>query len=249
MEDKNLDLSPKLLHRSLREQVWQPSCKFDWTLGNFFCSLSGNERNVSFFSTTNSNELFIVSDTWNSTSKPCSKYFCQTASIFLLKVQKWWKKHSFSKKTPQNLLGTRQAESIFDNPGEFICEKAENLLAHFPNFFPGLSERTSFSPKDYFWRKDTLSKSLLKKSHKKVNFHRQLKNLLQTNFLIKTLPQNFPLERQTAVLTNLPENSAKRRIYYLSILLKGKNSLFGGKLSLEVPLETSKTFLSKMRQT
>ena len=160
-------------------------------------------------------------DTSNSTSQPCLYHFCPTASSFLLKVHKRWRSTLSPKKLltiPLDIwktLLTFLKKTFVGNPNLFWL--------NFLKFFPGSFERTNFSPKDHFWRKEKLLKSLLKKTHEKPNFDHSIKKNVENKLLVENaFHKMFLWTRKLQFWATCGKHPPNIRIFFLSMFKKGK---------------------------
>ena len=167
-------------------------------------------------------------DTSNSTSQPCLYHFCPTASSFLLKVHKRWRSTLSPKKLltiPLDIwktLLTFLKKTFVGNPNLFWL--------NFLKFFPGSFERTNFSPKDHFWRKEKLLKSLLKKTHEKPNFDHSIKKIVENKLLVENaFHKMFLWTRKLQFWETCGKHPPNIRIFFSFNVQKRENSLFAKK--------------------
>ena len=161
-------------------------------------------------------------------SPNCFNFFAQSPQVL--------KKHSFSKKLltiPLDIwktLLTFLRKTFVGNPKIFWHK--------FLKFFPGSFERTNLSPKDHFWRKEKLLKSLLKKTHEKLNFHHSIKKNVENKFLVENAFLKLFLWTRKLQFERLAGNIHQiSEFLFFQCSKKGKLIVWGN-VSSDVPLET-----------
>ena len=207
--------SHKIFQRSLREQVWQSCWKFLLNSPKFLLLLVWEWGKLCFFfndrfewTVLGTRQTQLHNLAYNTFAKLlqlfCSKSTNVEEALFLHKklltipLDIWKTLLTFLKKT------------FVGNPKLFWL--------NFLKFFPGSSERTNLSPKDHFWRKEKLLKSLLKKKLTKNRTSiTQLKKMLKINFSLKMLSSNCSSGQENCSLRDLLETSIKYPNFFLSM--------------------------------
>ena len=229
MEDKNWDFPLNCSTGHLGRKFDNPVGNLCWTVRNVYCSLSGKERNVSFFQRHIQTNCCFGRVKLNFTT--LLKLLLPNCFNFFAESLKMFRKHSSCKKSPQFLLWTGQVESTFKIPGNWILRNPKIFRHIFSIFIPGFSSRTNFFPKDYCWRKDKLSKDPLKTSHDKMNFHHSIKENVENKFLVEIdFLKKFLWTRTLQFWESCRKHPLIIRISFLSLFQKGKTHRLGKSL-------------------